>query len=392
MTKIAFILIICSFLSVISCVNFLGDINRIEHYKVRVLDFIYDPPEASPGDTVKLTAVFAGMPIDISGIDWQVSFNLGGNGWTVDTAYDIQPLNYTPVDTQFSINTYTSSLKFVVPYDVMVQSSMIPNRWIDIFPEQLQSYIPDLLKSMDKTAIIAFMETFKTETIPEEIQPIVPFILQLLSIKIRLFANVNGVRVRSDYGVRYNSAYSSLPTVKTNTNPTIKWLGIYKVKGEGLQSFDPAKHIQPYELFRLYSYKDSILSDTVVIDKGYSYFVATESGNFDSVPSLDFETNTMTANIETHFFSWYFMFDKTEQTGISQNLLPNVVQNMNAKTEIFFPSLHTNIKHFVMWVNVYDYFIKVRLRPEGSSLKEVNGVFSYTQAYIDHIKKLKEKK
>lgn len=391
MKKKAFLFIMCSFLSIVSCVDFLGDFNRIEHDKVRVLDFIYDPPEASPGDTVKLTAVFAGLPVDSSVIDWNVSFNLGGNGWTIDTAYDIQPLNYTNVDTQFSVNTYTSSLKFVVPDDVILQSSMVPNNWIDVIPEEFHADIPDFLKGLSKATMIAFIESFKTEPVPLEIQPMMPILLQLLSIKIRLLANVNGLRVRSDYGVRYNSAFSSLPTVIINTNPTFQWVGIYKVKGVGLQTFNPAIHTQPYELFRLYSLQDSIPSDTVVIDKGYSYFVATESGNFDLIPSFDFETNTIASEAETHFFNWYFMFDKTEQAGISQNHLPNVAQNLNAKTEIFTPSLDANIKHFVMWVNVYDYFIEERLRPEGSSLKEVNGVFSYTQAYIDHANKIKEK-
>ncbi|MGD9200374.1 MAG: hypothetical protein PVI26_02325 [Chitinispirillia bacterium] len=391
MKKKAFLLTFCSILCIAGCVDFLGDFNRVEHDKVRVLDFIYDPPEASPGDTVKLTAVFAGLPIDSSVIDWQISFNLGGNVWTVDTAYDIQPLNYTKVDTQFSKNTFTSSLKFVVPDDVIIQSSMIPDRWIDVIPEELHHNIPDLLKSMSKATMIGYIESFKKDTVPQEIQLIMPVIMQLMSIKIRLFANANGLRVRSDYGVRYNSAFSSLPTVKTNTNPTIQWTGIYKVKGEGLQSFDPAIHTQSYELFSLYSYKDSTPSDTVVIDKGYSYFVAAESGNFDSIPSFDFKTNSVKKDYETHFFNWFFMFDKTEQAGIPQNHLPNVEQVMDAKTEIFIPSLDANIKHFTMWVNVYDYYIKERLRPEGSALKEVNGVFSYTQEYIDHAKKEKEK-
>ena len=61
----------------LECADFPTSYSRIESNKVRLLDFIYEPAEASPGDTVLLKAVFAGKPVTAEQLTWEMSSKKG---------------------------------------------------------------------------------------------------------------------------------------------------------------------------------------------------------------------------------------------------------------------------------------------------------------------------
>jgi hypothetical protein len=66
-------------LVLVGCTDFPTTYDRIDDDRVRVLDFVYDPAEAAPGDTVSCTAYFAGIPVDTNDISWHVSWNMVAN-------------------------------------------------------------------------------------------------------------------------------------------------------------------------------------------------------------------------------------------------------------------------------------------------------------------------
>ncbi len=370
-------------LLMVSCAEFPTDFNWVESGKIRVLDFIYEPTEAAPGDTVTLLAVFAGDSIAPTDVIWNVSYKLSGTLTSLGNADSVVPLIYEQLDTSFSENTFTVGIRFQIPPDVMKESDMIPEDWVSFIPEDYIQYIPPEFLAMTKTDFINLIETFKNEQIPDDIAPFIPIIMQMMTIKIRFFADVKGkLPVESDYTVRYNRYFADVPKVGLNTNPAIHWIGVYKVKGENLQSFDKAT--DTYEFFRLYGSEEGTVSDTIVVDKGYTYFVAAESGNFDSVYSLISMDTTQPPkdSIETHFFGWFFQYNENEIANVAPYDLMDIASATGGDVEILYPPKDKRVKTFTLWTQCYDYYLSERYRPTGSSLKEVSGVFRYTDAYI----------
>ena len=72
----------------ISCISFPTSYDRIEPDKVRLLDFIYEPAEAAPGDTVSVKAIFSGKKIMPEDLTWKISYTVVTNLYGVNTALD----------------------------------------------------------------------------------------------------------------------------------------------------------------------------------------------------------------------------------------------------------------------------------------------------------------
>jgi hypothetical protein len=204
-----------------------------------------------------------------------------------------------------------------------------------------------------------------------------PLIMEMLTIKIRLFADVKGILpVRSDYTVRYNTYFADVPRVNVNTNPVINSIGVYKVKGANLLSFDTTT--DSYEYFRLFASDDDSLSDTIIVDKGYTYFIDAKSENFDSVYSvLAFVSPDYKDTMETHFFGWFYQFDDTEIEDVDPYDLMSIAIATGSSQEVLYPPSDKQVKTFTLWAQAYDYNLTERYRPDGSMLKEVSGVFRY---------------
>lgn len=368
--------VFCSLL-LLGCAQFPTSFNWVESDRIRVLDFIYEPPEAAPGDTVILLAVFAGDSIAPADLQWNVSYKLGGNSFNLDIADSIVPLIYTSIDTTFSQNTFSVAIQFIIPDDVMEESSMIPEDWGSAIPKEFQQYVPPEILSMSKKEFLDTVESLIGQPVDPEMQFFLPLIMEMLTIKIRLFANVKGILpVRSDYTVRYNTYFTDVPRVNVNTNPVINSIGVYKVKGANLLSFDTAK--DSYEYFRLFASDDDSLSDTIIVDKGYTYFIDAKSENFDSVYSvLAFVSPDFKDTMETHFFGWFYQFNDAEIEDVDPYDLMSIAIATGSSQEVLYPPSDKRVKTFTLWAQAYDYNLTERYRPDGSMLKEVSGVFRY---------------
>ncbi len=350
-----------------------------------------------------------------------------------DTALDISPLQFEEVtNTQFSSHTKTFTIKFKIPDSVMYTSSYIQEPIIDSVIESIAGDIDigvpitrevlvylleyyavnalvwDSLMNLEMALIENGNDTAKALQQIHQIDSILkaddPFyelfamgakdnlaaLLQLFSIKIVLFAEPEGAyKIRSDYTVRYNSKFVGLSGVPiyVNTNPQVDFVGVYKVKGADLQSFDTTIHDQPYELLRLFGPADSTDSvTTIIIDKGYSYFFTAASSGFDSAISMEaaFQQKFATAT-ETHYYQWYFQHDSTEIGGVdAYDFLK--LNNEFTNTVILNPPKDAKASSFVLWAEVWDNFFNEMTHPMASMVKEVRGRFTFTSAYLKSLK------
>lgn len=384
------LIILLIFIIVCGCAEFPSSFNTIENNKVRLIDFIYDPPEAAPGDSVTLLALFSGDTVLPQDIQWKISYNIGGNNFNLNIALDTIAFDtYRLFDTTFSQNTSCVGMRFKVREDAMLLSSMIPEDIMKNVPDELKQYIPQQFQSMDKKTLLGFVEALKNQPIDTLIQPIFPFLMQILTCKIRIFATVtNRLNIKSDYTVRYNSYFTHIPSVRVNTNPTVNRMGIYKVTGENLASFNPQNPSHPFQYFRLFGTDDDSVSDIVTIDKGFSYFAAVETANFDTVTNIVALTQGLPSDeLESHFTTWFYRFKESEMVNVSFYDLMSIVSTTGGTVETLYPAKSDQIKQVTLWAAIDDFYLNERWRPSGSTVKEVQAIFTYTQAYLDNIKK-----
>ena len=388
---------------------------RVDEDRIRILDYIYEPAEAAPGGIVTVSTIFAGdwnslFPHDIN---WTVSFNVVSNNYGVDTALDIKPLMMSGGSYHhFSNNTLRIEWSFRIPDSVVFESAAIPEDWISLLPVEYQSEIPASIKSLSRNELISFTHDLAQRAktwgkiltdnpgaedsllladpiyslYKNEYSRYIPALLQLLTIRIRLFSDIRGVqKVRSTYSVRYNSCFAGIPgsRVYVNKNPVIDSIGIYKVKKENLQYFDPKEGSYEYEFIRLFSEGDSSeiygVTDSiqpVEIDKKCSYFVAGFAGEPDSSITIQSAMQNGPATVEGLSTQWYFQLDSTETADVSPNDFMNIT-SMGNFIEQLHPPEDEKVQTFILWLEVSDYLMNEINRPQGSTLKEVMGRFTW---------------
>lgn len=413
------------FLSVILCIIGTFFINcgtlfptsyaRIDEDRVRILDYSYEPAEAAPGGFVTVSTIFAGEWISLfpHDINWTVSFNVVSNNYGVDTALDIKPLMMFGISYHhFSNNTLRIVWSFRIPDSVVFESAAIPEDWASLLPAEYQPEIPAFIKSLSRNELISFTHDLATrakkwgEILTDNpgaedslmqadsvyslyrniYSPYIPALLQLLTIRIRLFSDIRGVqKVRSTYSVRYNSCFAGISgsRVYVNENPVIDSIGIYKVKKENLQYFDPKEGKYEYEFIRLFSeeYSSEILGvpdliQPVEIDRKCSYFVAGFAGEPDSSMTIQSAMQNGPATVEGLSTQWYFQLDSTETVDVSPYDFMNIT-NMGNFIELLHPPEDEKVQTFILWLEVNDYLLNEINRPQGSTLKEVMGRFIY---------------
>lgn len=377
-------LIAVATLSMSSCNNFPTVYDRVDNNEFRLLDFMYEPAEAAPGDTVTLKAVFAGKSIEsVDDIDWKLSCQVMVNEYGRDTAYDFRPLSKEIINYHFSDNTQSVAFKFKIPDNAISNSDAIPENWVELVPNHLRSELPDEFTSMSKTDLISMVEKLADGNIPSDpaIQAILPAMLQFLTVRVRIRANVPDEHaIVSNYSVRYNSRFASQYQVPVNRNPVIDSAGVYKVKGNNLVVFDSTLD---HEFIRLYGPEDGREdTSTLLIEDGYTYFMAAFTDNVDSTLSLEAATGNAGWMEENHNTLWYFHLDPEETDGVSHTKYMSIV-NDNALIVQLLPPLDRRITKFTVWLEVNDSVLNEMFRPKGSTLKEYYCKYEYVPDYFD---------
>jgi hypothetical protein len=376
--KLLSIIIPAAALILAGCEPFTTSYQRIEDTELRLLDFIYEPADVSPGDTLTLTAVFAGNTgLMDNHIKWWISFDvitdlLGRT--TVADSVRLEPVASSK-DTIFSPKTRAISFRIPIPEDIVITSPSIPERWVEILPPNIQSAIPPNLAQMTKKELvdlIVHMINFASAD-----TPIDPMILQLFTIPIRVMAQIDAPgrlphRIISDHSVRYNNRLKKAGvTVDINRNPEIDSIVLYKVKGKDRTSFNPKTETADAAI-RLDAPGNPNADVVIEVENGYSYFIeASSGGSLDSTTTM-FGMKTQ----EVHRAEWQFAHDKDEMNGVSHKDYMDFWAVMGAQWSIQPPN-DKRLKKFTMWVTVTDEVQNERLRPQGSALREISGRFEY---------------
>lgn len=393
------IVLLLSGVLLVGCIQFPTQYERIEADRVRLLDFVYEPPEAAPGDTVAIRAVFAGKPLLPEDLTWRVSWKVVKNAYGTDTSFEEQPLPATVEKGDFSKNTGCVVVRFVVPEECIAQSPMVQDDWMALLPGELRAAVPAEFASLSKEEMLGLMDSLAAVAghadaaqlaaigaLMPDLVTNLPLVMQLLTVPVRIFADIKGAhRIQSDYTVSYTPKFARWPGagIFENTNPHIDSVGVYKVDGEGLMRFDPAGENTEYIPLSV----DGTDTARISVDKGFTYFVAAFTGRRDTVLTLgDMMQGKGATRTEEHTAEWLFQMHSDEIDGLSPNDLMNAA-SLGDLDGILLPPRKRDVKHFTLWVQVTDSKLGVLNRSQGSALTEVHGVFDYTDAYINQFKK-----
>jgi hypothetical protein len=394
------------------CSQFPTAYDRVDNDKVRLLDFIYEPAEAAPGDSVTLVAVFSGRDPNIDNIQWDVSYKVVRNAYGQDTAFNSAPLAMLRFDTTFSAQTYAVGLRFKVPetivsdgvYDrslleqVLVRMGSDGGATSQLSPDSLVQLLDAMAQRAPQwRGVLARDSTLEDSLVRDDalfaqyrsIAPLLPLACQVFTANMRLFATIPGShRIRSDYAVRYSSALAGLPgsALRLNYNPRIDSIGLYSVKGEMVQFIDPAN--TPYSFtYRTLYRPGELLVDTpsVHFDKGYSYVLTCFANGRDSALTIDAFAQGGQPVAEKLRTQWYFALDAKEAEAVDPFKYPNIENNGNLVCGLF-PAIDTRISRATIWLELRDELLNELNRPQGSTLQEFSLNFTYSEAYKRSLK------
>lgn len=386
MKKVVPYSLIFLFLSLSACSQFSTRFESMDDYRPRLIDIVYQNMadtticEGVPGDTMLAKAYFSGEKV--TQVEVAVAFNILKNMYGSDTAFDRNILDYS-IDS-ISQSSQKLTFKYVIPDKIMYTSGTIEEQFMVVSKGKLPDNLSkdEIVMQIEKAIINGELNQLKLE--------IIPYIMQMVA-PIRIFLTANGVhKIQSDMSVRYNRVLG-LPDFSPNHNPIIHFIGICKVKN--LQGkFDPSKMKSSDTTFSIFtdglidsSYigKNVVSTDTITIDKDFRYFPVVNGGVYNGIDQRDYIVFENKKLIEEFYVLWFCKLGKqvTDSIDTDDKMLIN---NSGFYSEII-PALNAKVKSSTMWVKVKDELVGDPNRPQGSTCKEFQLNFKYTEAYLKSI-------
>ncbi len=396
-------------LIILSCSSFPTSFEQIDNSKIRVLDFKYQNRsdttlvEAAPGDSMRLTAFFAGPRIET--IHWEIAYTIAGtkSTWIPSVGgenifNDIHLLEYHPVENaneSHSDATQSVCLDFKIPDSILYHNTSIPDTAFSSLG-LTKSQGLTIIDSLTGTSYLKWLKLFYRDTSNGESTRQLIAVAQELTADVGIRAIVNNVYiVESSVTVRYNRHFEKfVPGIFSNHNPRIRWAGIIKSPGKEKTSLNVAAISSKDTLYLLYAQENVefpgtiVINDTIGIDNNFTYFAVVDSGlcwNNDLRDSATafHSSGTFFKDRETWYAQWYCEHDSIETAGISSENYAKIpaerVMGMAIGNPItpFYPPSDHRITCATLWVTVFDNFIGERLRPRGSDLIEMPVFFIY---------------
>jgi hypothetical protein len=365
--------------------------------KLRALAITFDNhgfAESAPGDTVSMRAYFSGDTITT--MKWFVSTQLISGIFGSDTFIDsvameklVIPGTYTEY---FAGKTDSVALAFKIPDDAIRKgfnlskpvASLLPATIDDSLRMVLSTFtIGQVLDLLDKVtqnpellnpAIFSLLLGSNTTMSPEQLKFNMSILLQVFSTRIMVSGLINDYYMVKTYvTVKYTTKMKlSGFDVEVNRVPAIDNVRLYKVRGDK-NSFDP----QGADIQTIYTLNEN--TDTISIEKGYSYFL--KASMIDSLLDSGLDYRVGTSKSELYYYKWFFRNDDNVP-GVAMDDLMKISQpTLDSNTVKLYPSLDKRMKKFSIWLAVYDDLFGVRLRPRGFTFKAMQGVFKYPTDY-----------
>ncbi len=343
--------------------------------------------EASPGDTVTMRAYFGGE--EVKSAQWWISTQLISGVFGKDTFVDSVPLQQLLVPGSyteyFGGNTDSITFDFKIPEDVIRKkfdlskpvSALLPGSIDDSVKQQLSSVtIGQVFDIIDLASTPGLFSMVNTDTLfgGKLTKQNLSLMLQVFSIQIRMSGTINGYyKLKTSYTVKYATKMKRAGLdVEVNRNPVIDKVQLFKVYGN-TSSFDS----QSKDIKKVYDLSSG--PDTISIEKGYSYFL--KASVVDSIIDTSYNFNSGNDTTELFYYKWFYRnIDEVSDVAMD-DLMKIQVQPFDSNTVKMLPSLDKRMKHFSIWLAVYDGLYGARLRPIGFAFKAIDGVFRYSDNY-----------
>jgi hypothetical protein len=440
-------------LIMIQCTPFPDRYERIEPNKIRTNGFVYEPyPEGAPGDTMRVSMHFAGEKVN--SVHLRMSYSHVITIYGDDTVMDVFDL---PVFSESNHLPDSLAFSFVVPESTFFKTKALPQEQLDMMKRALppsmqtltQQDIAALLMDLgnvdfnDNASLVAFLGHWNTlftagtgQTVsPDSLLSTVALLAGTFSIPAVIYAEAsaeNGkmLKIKGDFAIRYNRRLQNTPFAAlfpVNDPPKIRWIGLCKVTGNDVLSFHPADpaFAGKYSMYYLYNelFPDSGY-DTVVIDSGYTYYLAADSGMVkytlkagtsvvDSLHGVDtawriLEKDSMISDtsrnrrlveiinkegnkqtvleLETFFYDW--QYENRDLDSVTMPLDSLMVLSPAGESVVrMLPSLDAKFTHARIWTTVYDYLLNEYNRPRAFAFKQTDLYFTYTERYKKMVKR-----
>ncbi|NLD91071.1 MAG: hypothetical protein GX639_00235 [Fibrobacter sp.] len=360
----------------ISCIEF-DTFERIEDDKPRVIGVQHEPKaDFAPGDTVITKIFFAGDTVmSISNFSLAYKHEYDRNHTFPDerTISVLDTTLWLPDSAQF---------RFVIPADVFQKEHFFGTSDTSLVNE----LVTLITTHPDPENVILANQSNGTY-------------LKYYTLISQLYARPNiffhaqsihgaDLKIKTDFVIRYNSKFPLLFPI--NTNPSIKWIGIYKVKDGISSTFHPNNpdYKGKFELFYLYNaISPEKQTDTISIEKNYSYFISSNSQiDFSVQPNGDTLKDTVCDFIEIDTlsipepFNYKYFFQNLDKTNEEPDSLLMIDEN-NSNIVKLNPPVYKSMKHFKIWLVLYDSYDAEWNRPRGCDIQSVKGVFKYGDGY-----------
>jgi hypothetical protein len=382
-----------------SCTEFPTQLGYIGEEYLQTVGFVFTPyAEGAPGDTVRLHAYFAGEPVSSykCSLSTQYSMNMYGS----DTA-----VNFREITGMNEIVAPESiCFSFIIPPDFFQTNSSIFQLLLAAVPDSMKSMLPP---NLSPAQVIEFARQFLTltdfSTADSATRSAGARFAELLSGKmvLHLWAN-RGYVITRTFSVRYNTHVKGDPQVYVNHNPDPFWIGVYKVKNRtNLLFFSPARMDTSDTLICLFTKDTSaiagprLFTDTVLIDTGYSYYMAADSGIVTYQRNGSAVTDTLLdkaisfdgrPGYETYSYLWFCRADTVVSRGENpQNLM--IIANGRGSYDPIASPLDTAIHRVDIWLRMSDSFLNGYNRPSATAVRQTGVVLMYSPAYAASAKK-----
>jgi hypothetical protein len=353
---------------------------RIEKNRIRPVGMVIDPyPEGAPGDTLRVSAYFAGKPI--AGV---ADFRVCKGEWdTIGAPIATDGLDlWLPDSIRFSYVLPDSMLDSVF-HHLPIGNSQGADL-VDLFLELRNGRYPD--SSYLDSSRIGFLTGLNL------------FCRFMFTV---MAADGERLAIRKDFVVRYNRRLQEIRDLSlvlpVNRNPALRFVALYKVRGD-VYWFDPNDQWQGYDASYLQTkIPGAIANDTIVIDTGYSYFLGTDTGivgywgidgknNFDTcidqaaiVYPLRGDSIQIRDIIKERFsYEWFYEAHGGSSPSPDDRM---ALQERNPAIARLFPPLDPGVYGCTIWVKIVDHLYSLVRQPNGSARTCVQCAFRYTEAY-----------
>ena len=289
------------------CGQFPNRFERIESDTQRFISFSFrDQAEGAPGDTMYLRGFFAGEKT--TAVRWQVSYDCVMTQYGDETVLNIRDLPVLDVTDRLPDSI---DISFIIPDSVFFKTAAMTPQLLDMVRKQLPAsmnamsqqdmaaFLKDL-GAIDFTNLLSvapFIERWGSVTgitgvdsaSMERMFSVAGTLVSAFSIRGKLFAYATSekggaLEIRKNFTIRYNSRLQNTPfsdLAPVNRNPAVRWIGVYKVDDFNGVSFSPQDTAYKDKYTLTYLYNEPFpwkVNDTVVIEKGFAYFLGADSG------------------------------------------------------------------------------------------------------------------